>query len=114
VIIWIDAQLSPALAPWIMEQFSIESYSMKWLGYRDALDKEIFHAARAVNAVVMTKDQDFIGLLDQHGPPPQIIWITLGNTSNARMKEVLQQTLLEAVKLLKAGEPLVEIGGHPM
>ena len=26
MILWIDAQLSPALAPWIAEQFGIETY----------------------------------------------------------------------------------------
>lgn len=109
MIFWVDAQLSPALAPWITEQFGIEAYSVKHLGYRDAADQDIFHAARAAGAVVMTKDSDFLRLQDQHGPPPQILWITLGNTSNARMKEVLRQTLLRAVALFEGGQPLVEI-----
>jgi predicted nuclease of predicted toxin-antitoxin system len=60
VKLWVDAQLSPALAPWITEQFGIEAYSVKWLGYRDATDAEIFHAARKAAVVVMTKDSDFI------------------------------------------------------
>ena len=87
---------------------------MKWFGYRDATDREIFHAARAAGAVVMTKDSDFLRLLDQHGPPPQVLWITLGNTSNARIKEVLRRTLLRAIELLEIGEPpLVEISEAP-
>jgi predicted nuclease of predicted toxin-antitoxin system len=109
VILWVDAQLSPALAPWITEQFGIEAYSVKWLGYRDATDQEIFGAARAAGAVVMTKDSDFLRLLDQHGPPPQVLWTTLGNTSNSRMKEVLRRTFLRSIELLEVGEPLVEI-----
>ena len=88
MILWIDAQLSPALAPWVSERFGIEAYSLKWLGYRDATDHEIFQAARTANAVVMTKDSDFLRLLDQHGFPPRVIWVTLGNTSNAYMKGV--------------------------
>jgi predicted nuclease of predicted toxin-antitoxin system len=109
VILWIDAQLSPALAPWIMQQFGIEAYSAKWLGYRDATDPVIFQAARKAGAVVMTKDSDFLRLLDRYGPPPQVLWVTLGNTSNARMREVLSRMLLQAVALLESGEPLVEI-----
>ena len=54
MILWIDAQLSPALAPWITQQFGIEAYSVKWLGYRDATDPVIFQAAREAGAVVMT------------------------------------------------------------
>jgi len=46
---------------------------------------------------------------DKLGPPPQIIWITYGNTSNARLMEILTQTLQPAIALLRAGESLVEI-----
>lgn len=110
MILWIDAQLSPALAPWITQQFGIEAYSAKHLGYRDATDTVIFHEARKAGAVVMTKDSDFLRLLDQYGPPPQILWVTLGNTSNARMREVLSRVLPQAMTLAESGEPLVEIG----
>jgi len=107
---WVDAQLSPALAPWLTGQFSVQAYSVKHLGYRDAADRVIFAAARDARAVVITKDSDFISLLEQHGPPPQVLWVTLGNTSNAHMKAVLSRTFERAVLLLRAGEPLVEIG----
>jgi predicted nuclease of predicted toxin-antitoxin system len=111
VIFWIDAQLSPALAPWMAERFGIEAYSVKYLGYRNASDREIFRAARQAGAVVMTKDSDFLRLLEQQGPPPQVLWVTLGNTANARMKEALERTFSRAAELLRSGEPLVEIGG---
>jgi len=58
------------------------------LGLRDAEDKESFEAARQEKAVVMTKDSDFVLLLDKLGAPPQVIWVTCGNTSNVRLKEV--------------------------
>lgn len=109
MILWIDAQLSPALAPWIADEFGIEAYSVKYLGLRDAGDLEIFRAARESGAGVLTKDNDFVLLLQQHGPPPQVLWITLGNTSNARMRQVLLRTLPSALDLLRRGEPLVEI-----
>ena len=107
--LWIDAQLSPALAPWLGNKFAIEAFSVRWLGLRDATDEAIFAAARNPKAVVMTKDRDFVRLLDRFGPPPQVIWVTCGNTSNARMREILQRALPKALLLLQAGEPLVEI-----
>jgi predicted nuclease of predicted toxin-antitoxin system len=79
------------------------------LGLRDAADKEIFEAARQEKVVVMTKDSDFVLLLDRLGPPPQVIWVTCGNTSNARLKEILTNTLPKALDLLNLGEKLVEI-----
>jgi predicted nuclease of predicted toxin-antitoxin system len=75
VIIWVDAQLSPALAPWIIEQFGIDAASMRYLGLVNALDPEIFNAARSADAVVLTKDADFVVLLEQFGPPPHILWV---------------------------------------
>ncbi|MEM9986307.1 MAG: DUF5615 family PIN-like protein [Bacteroidota bacterium] len=107
--IWLDAQLSPALALWLTETFTqVEAFSAKYLGLRDAEDEEIFQAAREAEAVVMTKDQDFVAMLERLGPPPKVIWLTCGNTSNVRIKTLLSQTLPDAIDLL-AKEPLVEI-----
>ena len=110
MILWIDAQLSPTLAPWITNTFeAVEAYSVRQLGLRDATDHEIWEAAGRADAVVMTKDRDFLQMLDLHGPPPSVIWVTCGNTSNARMREILTATLHSAIQLLKSGEALVEI-----
>lgn len=59
--------------------------------------------------MVVTKDSDFVELLEQHGPPPQVLWVTLGNTSNARMRAVLERTFSRAASLLESGERLVEL-----
>ncbi len=109
MIIWLDAQLSPALAPWIANTFSIQAAAVRDLGLRDAMDEEIFAAARDAAAIVMSKDNDFVRLLEQHGAPPQVIWLTCGNTSNAHLKELLTEALPQALSLLEAGEKLVEI-----
>jgi len=107
--IWIDAQLSPALASWITTNFSIECHAIRELDLLGAKDRQIFHAARQAEAIVMTKDSDFLLLLDQLGPPPQILWITCGNTSNAHLKEILKGRLAKALDLFQQGERLVEI-----
>lgn len=107
--IWVDAQISPAIATWISSNYAVSAVAIRDLGLRDAEDKEIFEAARQEKAVVMTKDSDFVLLLDRLGPPPQVIWVTCGNTSNARLKEVLRLTLPKAIVLLNFGEKLVEI-----
>ncbi len=107
--IWIDAQMSPAIAAWISSNFGVNAVAIRDLGLRDAEDKEIFEAARRENAIVMTKDNDFVLLLDRLGAPPQVIWVTCGNTSNVRLKEILTNTIPKALELLKSGEELVEI-----
>jgi len=109
VILWIDAQLSPALARWMSETFGVTAHAMRDLGLRDAKDLPIFHAAREAGAVIMSKDSDFVLLLERFGSPPQILWITCGNTSNARLRDVLRQSFPEARARLEQGEPRVEI-----
>jgi predicted nuclease of predicted toxin-antitoxin system len=110
-MILIDAQLSPFLAAWIAERFNVECRPLRELDLRDAEDWTIFQYGRTTNAIIMTKDEDFVSLLERHGPPPQILWITCGNTSNAHLRQILNQHLPGALRLLAAGEPLVEISG---
>ena len=107
--IWLDAQLSPALAPWVSEQFAVSAVAVRDLGLRDSADREIFFAARQALATLITEDSDFVKLLQDVGPPPQIIWLTFGNTSNARLKKIFAQTLNKALDLIRAGEIIVEI-----
>jgi predicted nuclease of predicted toxin-antitoxin system len=109
--IWIDAHLSSAIATWIANTFGVTAVALRDLGLRDAEDPEIFEAAKAQGIILMTKDSDFVDLVDRLESPPQIIWLTCGNTSNARLKEILCSTLLDALQLLQAGEKLVEISG---
>ncbi len=107
--LWIDAQLSPLIAAWIQEMFQIESRAVRDIGLRDATDMEIFNAAKNATAIIMTKDRDFVTLLERYGAPPQVIWITCGNTSNQRLKEILNRTLPDALNFILSGEPLIEI-----
>jgi predicted nuclease of predicted toxin-antitoxin system len=70
VILWIDAQLSPALVRWVSDTFGVAAHAVRDLGLREAKDLGIFHAAREAGAVVMSKDSDFVLLLERFGPPP--------------------------------------------
>ena len=65
--------------------WSVTAHAVRDLGLRDAKYLPIFYAAREAGAVIMSKDSDFVLLLERFGPPPQILWVTCGNTSNARL-----------------------------
>jgi len=108
VTIWVDAQLSPAIAECIGVNFSVPAVALRDLGLRDSADRAIFFAARMASAILMTKDSDFLRLLDELGSPPKIIWLTCGNTSNARLRQILTKALPTALSLLQS-EQLVEI-----
>ena len=101
--------MPPRIAAWLIEVFGVTAKPVRELDLQSALDSELFMSAREHNAVIMTKDSDFTYLLDRHGPPPQIIWITCGNTSNTHLREILANALPSAIRLIEQGEPIVEI-----
>lgn len=86
--IWIDAQLPPTLASWLTDNFDLEATAL-----RDGQDIEIFEAARVANAVIMTKDSDFVDLVCRLGTPPQILWLTCGNVTKRNLRQLLTITL---------------------
>ncbi|MFW9260382.1 DUF5615 family PIN-like protein, partial [Nostoc sp. CALU 546] len=90
--IWVDAHLSPAIATWISNTFGITALALRDVGLRDAEDLEIFEAAKAQGVILITKDSDFVDLVERLGTPPQIIWLTCGNTSNARLQEIFSKS----------------------
>ena len=80
--IWIDAQLSPALAAWINRTYEeITAKSVHAVELLDAEDEEIFRAARKAGVVMMSKDSNF-----------------------------LKRMLPPAVQMREADETIVEIG----
>jgi predicted nuclease of predicted toxin-antitoxin system len=109
VTIWVDEQISPAVASWIASELGTPALPVRDLGLARASDLEIFRAAREANAIIITKDQDFVRLVGRLGPPPSVIWVTCGNTSSARLRDVLRASLASALNLIQAGEALIEI-----
>jgi predicted nuclease of predicted toxin-antitoxin system len=97
VKIWVDAQISPDIAQWFGSTHGVEAVPLKDLGLRDA------------KVVVLTKDRDLVDLVSQLGSPPQILWLTCGNTSNAKLRAILMRAWPAAAILLEAGEKIVEV-----
>lgn len=107
-MIWIDAQFPPQIAQWINDTFHLPCKAIRDLGLRDADDKTIFLEAKKAGAIIVTKDSDFIHLIKSLNPPPKVIWLTCGNTSNQKLKEMLAKHLLNALEILK-NESIIEI-----
>jgi predicted nuclease of predicted toxin-antitoxin system len=73
------------------------------------LGRAFFVIAFFQRGVKASEKIHFISLLDRFGSPPQILWITCGNTSNTNLKRILKDGLPKALDLLRQGERLVEI-----
>jgi len=114
VRVWLDAQFSPALAVWMQQRFELdEARAIQVEPETRALkDHMIFERAREARVVVMTKDRDFVDLVERLGPPPQVLWVTCGNTSNLEMQRILQAAGPSVLALLRGGDPLVELSGR--
>jgi predicted nuclease of predicted toxin-antitoxin system len=114
VKIRLDGQLPPALAPWISTTFGVNCSAVRDLGLRDAEDQAIFDSARAASdVVILSKHSDFLEMLLRLGPPPQLLWLTCGNATNLRLKQLLAEVFPEALRWLAAGEAVVELGDRP-
>ncbi len=109
--LWLDAQLSPLIAVWLKSDFKIDAVPVRDIGLRDASDMEIFQAAKKADVTVLTKDSDFPDLVRHKGPPPKVIWLRTGNSSNINLRKILASTLPTVLELIDSGEIIVEIKG---
>lgn len=106
---WLDGQISPKIAPWMKSRFGFECLHIRDLGLMKKEDLDIYRDARVAGATVITKDQDFLELSRRLSPPPQIIWLTCGNTSNQNLRLIFERVFTDAVEFLKSGQAIVEI-----
>lgn len=107
---WTDAHLSPGIARWIQESHpDCSARPIRDLGLREATDVRIFDAAAAAGAVLLTKDRDFALLRSQRVPAPRLVLLTCGNTSNARLRSILQAVMPRLLERLEEVATYVEV-----
>ena len=60
--------------------------------------------------ILLSKDSDFLQLLDQWGPPPQVVYLRIGNSTNAFLRSYFSAKWPEVKAFLDQGVALVEVG----
>jgi predicted nuclease of predicted toxin-antitoxin system len=110
-ILWLDMQLSPKIAKWIIETYNITAFSSYELSFNTEQDEIIFLKAKdARNVILVTKDRDFPELQQRLNAPPKIIWLRIGNSPNKKLKVILSNKLLSAIEeLINTDATIVEI-----
>ena len=104
----VDAQLPPALARWLVDQGHAASHVFD-LGLAQASDHLIWDQALRTDAVVLTKDEDFVvrRAIEQAGP--RIVWVRFGNTTRPEILIRFAAHLPHIISALNNGEGLIEI-----
>ena len=104
----VDAQLPPALARWISARGHQATHVFETASVK-ANDPDIWEHARQQDAIIVSKDEDFVDrwLLDQ--TPVALIWIRKGNCSNRALLAWLEPLWLDTLKRLEQRERFIEL-----
>ncbi len=103
----IDAQLPPGLARWLSAR-GYPSEHVADIGLAAAPDSKIEARARQTQAVIWSKDSGFADRARQ-SPGLQVVWLRMGNTTNASLRERLAPLLTTIATALEDGETVIEI-----
>jgi predicted nuclease of predicted toxin-antitoxin system len=105
----IDAQLPPALSKWISGR-GHEAKHVFEIALHTASDPAIWEHARTANAIIISKDEDFVArwLFE---PQVRFIWIRKGNCSNQALIAWLEPLWVETLRRLEQGEQFIELRG---
>jgi predicted nuclease of predicted toxin-antitoxin system len=102
----VDAQLPPALTGWLSQRGN-EAAHVSDVGLLAATDAAIASHAEANDAVLVTKDEDFVALRlpDRFG----LLWLRCGNATNRALVAWLEPRWAEIERLLSEGERFIEV-----
>jgi predicted nuclease of predicted toxin-antitoxin system len=103
----ISCKLIKALAPAFDECTHVDLIGLKV----PADDKDIWDYALNNGYVIITKDSDFLNLLDLKGFPPKVILLKTGNNSSKALADLLSSAKSEIEDLENNKYGLLEIYG---
>ena len=104
----IDAQLPPVLARWLADK-GHDAEHVADRGLAEGADTEIWKCAIAIEAAIVTKDEDFAQRKALKAGGPAVIWIRLPNTRRRDLLAWFERALPEVLQALERGETLVEM-----
>lgn len=81
------------------------------IGLQAADDPVIWEHARKENAVIISKDEDFVDRWLLNATPVALIWIRKGNCSNQVLMAWFEPLWPETLKRLEHDERLIELRG---
>ena len=85
----LDENLSPRLVQALSDEFPGIAH-VELFRLRGSTDRAIWEFARANDYILVSKDNDFRQLSFLFGPPPKVIWLSVGNAGTEAIGRVLR------------------------
>ena len=104
----LDHQLPPALKVFFAER-GIEAIHVSEVGMQSQTDRAVWTFAKSNNMQIVSKDEDFLFLAAQDPAGPRLIWVRLGNCSNAALLEAFERLWPQLEKWMSTEDRVVEI-----
>jgi predicted nuclease of predicted toxin-antitoxin system len=104
----VDAQLPPGLARWLADQ-GHSAQHVHELSFADAEDSVIWNHALVIDAIIITKDEDFAERTARTASGPIIVWLRVGNSTNRALFQWLEPRWPAIAQLLSDGNRLIEV-----
>ena len=84
-----DENLSPKLLDLLAAEFPGSAH-IEHLRMRGATDAAIWAYARGHDYTIVSKDNDFRQYAFLYGPPPKVVWLSVGNAGTAAIADLLR------------------------
>lgn len=100
-------QQPPVLATWFWNE-GVDAVHVRDLGLTGAADTAIWADAMRDDAVVVSRDEDFVNLLRDRGGA-RLVWIRVGNCTNTALLAMIETNWPAIRQRLSDGERLIEL-----
>lgn len=104
----VDAQLPPVMARWLQEA-GHEAGHVEDAGLLTAEDAAIWSHAEKTGAAILTKDEDFADRARAGDEPPVVVWLRIGNCSNAELRAWFEPRLAGIVQMAGEDSRIIEV-----
>jgi predicted nuclease of predicted toxin-antitoxin system len=104
----VDTQL-PRILVHRLQQEGHEAEHVLDLDLGQSPDNDVWRYAEKNGAVIVSKDEDFAQWVMSGRSGPGVVWLRVGNCTNAELVEWLLPVLSNVAGTLESGERLVEV-----
>lgn len=86
----LDENLSERLLPLLIDLFPGSAH-VRDLGPGGASDTSVWEIALGGGYLLVTRDEDFVGMSVLRGSPPKVVWLNIGNARNAFIAALIRE-----------------------